>query len=309
MNRNFERFEVGHWYKYMGSKGGVNWNTRDGMGDVLDNKHRMCKGVDVSFSTYANFEDVAHPSRGLVWDWGKGFNDWIETDEYGRKLVKEFENSKFYKYIGMSIESNRKYGEELSDNLLNTPFFVFDDKIFFKGTTLATCSKEVISDETKNCKELTEKEYSAWKPFSLIQGITSDVDMLNEYGLRLGADLTNHADLMGCLGHLHHTGIDTSSGTGESYEAVDTPNGKIVGKKIFDDVTKLASDIHSEAKNNHKPFNNLPDAFFIGAPHKAKDRKKPIFTETKKHNVKLLLRKKQKFTIKTEKQEKLLTRK
>ena len=49
-----ERFEVGKWYRFNGSKAVGIWNSRT-MSVVLDNKPRLCTGVGVNV---ANFEGI-----------------------------------------------------------------------------------------------------------------------------------------------------------------------------------------------------------------------------------------------------------
>lgn len=60
-----ERFEVGKWYRYNGSKVGESWN-RKFMIPLLDNKPRLCTGVGVNVAKFEGVE--THTCSG--WYWG-----------------------------------------------------------------------------------------------------------------------------------------------------------------------------------------------------------------------------------------------
>lgn len=71
--RNFDRFEIGHYYVYTGGKK-LNWAKL--MNAVLDGKIHKCFDVWNKVPTSASFADV----KLGVWDWEDGFDNWVEVE-------------------------------------------------------------------------------------------------------------------------------------------------------------------------------------------------------------------------------------
>lgn len=80
MLRNFEKFEVGHYYVYTGNERERYWAGNGQMYIVL--KHNIIKCIKVynCHKTYANFEDCRHFDIFKTWDWSDGFDNWIEVE-------------------------------------------------------------------------------------------------------------------------------------------------------------------------------------------------------------------------------------
>lgn len=70
--RNFDRFEVGHYYVYTGGKE-LNWT--EPMNAVLNYKIHKCLDVWNKIPFSAKFKDVG----GCIWNWESGFDYWVEV--------------------------------------------------------------------------------------------------------------------------------------------------------------------------------------------------------------------------------------
>ena len=79
MLRNFEKFEVGHYYVYTGNKSEVNWNSSGKMDFALKHEILQCSNDFKSTSAFADFRGY---EKGLAngWDWSDGFDDWVEVE-------------------------------------------------------------------------------------------------------------------------------------------------------------------------------------------------------------------------------------
>ena len=79
MLRNFEKFEVGHYYVYTGEKAEGKWNPSGEMNFVLDHKILQCLNAPKSNYAFADFKGHERgDSNG--WDWSDGFNNWVEVE-------------------------------------------------------------------------------------------------------------------------------------------------------------------------------------------------------------------------------------
>lgn len=79
MLRNFEKFEVGHYYVYTGNERKPYWASNGQMDIVL--KHNIMKCIKVgNYKTYANFEGYGEGVSDNVWSWEDGFDNWVEVE-------------------------------------------------------------------------------------------------------------------------------------------------------------------------------------------------------------------------------------
>lgn len=80
MVRNFEKFEVGHWYIYTGEHFGSGWSYD--MKKVLNHKPVVCSASSHISIVHAAFVTNT-PTNGIddYWNWGDGFDNWIEIKD------------------------------------------------------------------------------------------------------------------------------------------------------------------------------------------------------------------------------------
>ena len=71
--RNFDKFEVGHYYVYTGGKG-LSWT--EPMNAVLERKIHKCLDVWNKIPLSAKFKDAG----GCIWNWESGFDNWVEVE-------------------------------------------------------------------------------------------------------------------------------------------------------------------------------------------------------------------------------------
>ena len=75
MIRNFEKFEIGHWYIYTGTYSPNGWCSNDSMENVLD--HKPCKCIE----TYTTIYNAQFNNTNSIYNWADGFNNWIEIED------------------------------------------------------------------------------------------------------------------------------------------------------------------------------------------------------------------------------------
>lgn len=107
MLRNFEKFEVGHYYVYTGEEREYGWIPFGTMDFVLDHKILQCSQVSIEEST-ANFR--GHERIGSdFWDWKEGFDNWIEVEspdavfEVGDSVLEYNQHYKHWKEIVIAV--------------------------------------------------------------------------------------------------------------------------------------------------------------------------------------------------------------
>lgn len=80
MLRNFEKFEVGHYYVYTGNERKPDWASNGQMDIVLKHNIMKCIKVDNCHKTYANFEGYGEGVSDSIWSWEDGFDNWVEVE-------------------------------------------------------------------------------------------------------------------------------------------------------------------------------------------------------------------------------------
>jgi len=84
MVRNFEKFEIGHYYLYTDKEEPMSFDPHGIMRMVLDNKPRKCIKVTSTDSKAAVFEGMSEYSGNSnynhCWIWEHGFDNWIEVE-------------------------------------------------------------------------------------------------------------------------------------------------------------------------------------------------------------------------------------
>ena len=111
MVRNFEKFEVEHWYIYTGYEAGNDWPPS--MKKALDHNPRRCVKVSCISKSHASFGDIPAVGAAGYWDWWDTFDNWIEIkdpskhyhlvpgEKYYNAYMNEIETHDFYS-IGCS---------------------------------------------------------------------------------------------------------------------------------------------------------------------------------------------------------------
>ncbi|HPJ86771.1 MAG TPA: hypothetical protein PLU55_01520 [Candidatus Pacearchaeota archaeon] len=122
MLRNFEKFEVGHYYVYTGSKTEKTWCPFGGMNFAIEHKILQC--CEVHGHTNANFKENERLG-GSIWAWKDGFDNWVEVEspeavfEIGDKVLQYVKNSKTWKERKLSdcllVNNQRKNGYDTFD--------------------------------------------------------------------------------------------------------------------------------------------------------------------------------------------------
>lgn len=78
MLRNFDRFEVGHYYVYTGSKTERKWSSSGNMDFVLKHEILQCSKSFKNDSASADFKE--NERGNTVWNWSDGFDNWVEVE-------------------------------------------------------------------------------------------------------------------------------------------------------------------------------------------------------------------------------------
>lgn len=118
MLRNFEKFEVGHYYVYTGNERKPDWASDGQMDIVLKHNIMKCIKVDNCHKTYANFEDCRHFDIFKIWDWKEGFDNWIEVEspdavfEVGDSVLEYNQHYKHWKEVRLPVCSLIEYKKE-----------------------------------------------------------------------------------------------------------------------------------------------------------------------------------------------------
>lgn len=79
MLRNFEKFEVGHYYVYTGEKEEGNWNPYGAMDFAIKHEISQCSNNFKHNHASADFKGY---ESGTIngWDWSSGFDNWVEVE-------------------------------------------------------------------------------------------------------------------------------------------------------------------------------------------------------------------------------------
>ena len=79
MLRNFEKFEVGHYYVYTGGKEEGNWNPYAAMDFAT--KHEILQCSNNFKHNHASADFKGYESSTINgWDWSSGFDNWVEVE-------------------------------------------------------------------------------------------------------------------------------------------------------------------------------------------------------------------------------------
>lgn len=110
MVRNFETFQVDHWYVYTGEcrSRGKGWNYEGEMDFVLARKAFKC--VNTTSPQSANFDT---PNSRQIWNWSVGFDDWIEVKDPKKEYILQ-KGEKYYIKNQNEIETT-EYSERYID--------------------------------------------------------------------------------------------------------------------------------------------------------------------------------------------------
>lgn len=80
MLRNFEKFEVGHYYVYTGGKEEGNWNPYGAMDFAIKHEILQCSNNFKYNYAFADFKGYERVGDGSGWCWLDGFDNWVEVE-------------------------------------------------------------------------------------------------------------------------------------------------------------------------------------------------------------------------------------
>lgn len=162
MVRNFNNFQVDHWYIYTGTERKIYWNNEGGMDFALT--HIPLKCLKTVFGDRAMFQNrngvVYEGAFGGLWDWECGFDNWIEIEDPNQS---HYLNENDYLY---NSEKN-KITKERGGLILRPgePFFALKRN---KSTSYNDClieqktPKFQVGDKVKIVKKVGEWKGNSW---------------------------------------------------------------------------------------------------------------------------------------------------